>query len=67
MPEPGVDSPAPFPQHPPGPAPGQRPAGGQKSPIPFLLFWFVIPLIVLLLLTKLGIPQRFAEWIGNLR
>lgn len=66
MPEPGARSPVPFAPHPPGPAPEQRPAGGQKSPIPFLFYWFLIPLIVLLVLTKLEIPQRLAEWIGLL-
>lgn len=61
------------------PPPAERPreagpASQAPAPLPdapqdatrFLLFWFVLPLVVVLVITKLGLPEILSDWIGRL-
>jgi hypothetical protein len=41
----------------------RRPPG--KSPIPFILGWFVMPLTLVLILEALGVPDRLSVWVAG--
>jgi hypothetical protein len=47
----------------PGDPAVSRPPG--KSPIPFIVGWFVLPLTVVLVLEALGVPERLSVWVAS--
>jgi hypothetical protein len=36
-----------------------------RSPIPFLIYWFLIPLIVVLLLERFHVVDRVGTWLAG--
>jgi hypothetical protein len=51
---------------PPRAEPSPQSASPMKSPIPFILGWFVMPLAVVLILEALGVPERMSGWVSSL-
>jgi hypothetical protein len=54
------DSGEPLPGSPPGAS-----RGPGKSPLPFILGWFVMPLTLVLVLEALGVPERLSGWVSS--
>ncbi|HKQ60121.1 MAG TPA: hypothetical protein VJS92_02480 [Candidatus Polarisedimenticolaceae bacterium] len=37
-----------------------------RSPLGFITVWFLVPLLLVLLLTALRIPERLPDWVRQL-